>query len=87
MVMRHRLLCLPQKCGCDDGRAQERVCRYGKGREKTSELISPAIVDKFRPLAAKVKTLTFDNGIKFASDAHIDEQLQRTTYFSRPFAR
>jgi IS30 family transposase len=37
-------------------------------------------------LAAKVKTLTFDNGKKFASDAHIDEQLQRTTYFSRPSA-
>jgi len=32
-----------------------------------------------------VKTLTFDNGKEFAAHAHIDEQLQSTTYFAKPF--
>ncbi|MFN6059998.1 MAG: IS30 family transposase [Burkholderiales bacterium] len=33
-----------------------------------------------------MKTLTFDNGNEFAGHAHIDEQLQSTAYFARPFA-
>jgi len=31
-------------------------------------------------------TLTFDNGKEFASHGYIDEQLQSTAYFARPFA-
>ena len=37
-------------------------------------------------MAARVKTLTFDNGKEFAAHIHIDEELQSTTYFARPFA-
>ena len=57
-----------------------------KVEKKTSELVSSAIVDKLQPLAARVKTLTFDNGKEFAEHAHIDQQLQSTAYFARPFA-
>jgi IS30 family transposase len=57
-----------------------------KIEKKTSELVSSAIVDKLQPLAARVKTLTFDNGKEFAGHAHIDQQLQSTAYFARPFA-
>ena len=57
-----------------------------KVTNKTSALVSSAIVDKLQPLAARVKTLTFDNGKEFAGHAYIDEQLQSTAYFSRPFA-
>jgi transposase, IS30 family len=57
-----------------------------KVTNKTSELVSSAIVDKLQPLAARVKTLTFDNGKEFAGHAYIDEQLQSTAYFARPFA-
>jgi transposase, IS30 family len=57
-----------------------------KVEKKTSELVSSAIVDKLQPLAARVKTLTFDNGKEFAGHAHIDQQLQSTAYFTRPFA-
>ena len=53
---------------------------------KTSDLVGSAIVDKLRPLAARVKTLTFDNGKEFAGHGQIDEQLQSTAYFARPFA-
>ena len=57
-----------------------------KVEKKTSELVSSAIVDKLQPMAARVKTLTFDNGKEFAGHAYIDEQLQSTAYFARPFA-
>ena len=57
-----------------------------KVEKKTSELVSSAIVDKLQPLAARVKTLTFDNGKEFAGHAQIDQQLQSTAYFARPFA-
>ena len=53
---------------------------------KTSDLVGSAIVDKLKPLAARVKTLTFDNGKEFAGHGQIDEQLQSTAYFARPFA-
>jgi IS30 family transposase len=57
-----------------------------KVEKKTSELVSSAIVDMLQPLAARVKTLTFDNGKEFAGHVHIDQQLQSTAYFARPFA-
>jgi IS30 family transposase len=41
---------------------------------------------RLQPLAARVKTLTFDNGKEFAGHAYIDEQLQNTAYFARLFA-
>jgi IS30 family transposase len=33
-----------------------------------------------------VKTLTFDNGKEFAGHDYIDQHLQSTAYFARPFA-
>jgi IS30 family transposase len=57
-----------------------------KVEKKTSELVSSAIVYKLQPLAARVKTLTFDNGKEFAGHVQIDQQLQSTGYFARPFA-
>jgi IS30 family transposase len=57
-----------------------------KVEKKTSELVSSAIVDNLQPLAARVKTLTFDNGKEFAGHDYTDEQLQSRAYFDRPFA-
>jgi hypothetical protein len=37
-------------------------------------------------MAARIKTLAFNNGKEFVAYAHIDEQLQSTTYFDRLFA-
>ena len=56
-----------------------------KVSNKTSALVSSAIVDKLQPLAARVKTLTFDNRKEFARHVFIDEQLQSTAYFAKPF--
>ena len=42
---------------------------------------------KLKPMVARVKTLTFDNGKDFAAHAYIDEKLKSTTdYFARLFA-
>lgn len=67
----------------------ERKSGYGviaKVSNKTSELVSSAIVDKLKPMAVRGKILTFDKGKEFAAHAHIDAQDQSTTYFARPFA-
>ena len=52
----------------------------------TSSLVSSPIVSNLKHMAARVKTLTFDNGKEFTGNAYIYEQLQRTTYFGRLFA-
>jgi IS30 family transposase len=40
---------------------------------KTQDLVWSAIVDKFKPLSARTKRRTFENGKEFAGHAHIDE--------------
>jgi IS30 family transposase len=57
-----------------------------KVKNKTSDLVSGAILTKLKPLAPLVKTLTFDNGKEFAEHQRIDTALQSTTYFADPFA-
>jgi IS30 family transposase len=57
-----------------------------KVANKTSDLVSSAIVSNLKPLCERVKTLTFDNGKEFAAHGLIDQQLNSTAYFSRPFA-
>jgi IS30 family transposase len=50
----------------------ERKSGYGvivKVTNKTSELVSSAIVDKLKPMAARVKTLTCENGKEFSAHA------------------
>ena len=37
-----------------------------KVKNKTADLVSNAIIDRLKPLATKVKTLTYDNGKEFA---------------------
>jgi transposase, IS30 family len=59
----------------------------GKGQEKTSDLVSSAIMTKLKSLAPIVKTMIFENGKKFAEQSRIDKALQSTTYFADPFAR
>lgn len=53
---------------------------------KNSELVNSAKVSNLKPFAIRVKTLTYDNGKEFAAHGLIDQQLNRTTYFARPFA-
>ena len=67
----------------------ERKSGFGvivKVAHKTSDLVSRAIVEGLRPFANRVKTLTHDNGKEFAAHIQIDQALNSTGYFARPFA-
>lgn len=57
-----------------------------KVSNKTSDLVSQAIITKLNPVTPLVKTLTFDNGKEFAEHRRIDTALKSTTYFADPFA-
>ena len=67
----------------------ERKSGFGvivKVAHKTSDLVSRAIVEGLQPFANRVKTLTYDNGKEFAAHIQIDQALNSTGYFARPFA-
>ena len=57
-----------------------------KVKNKTADLVSNAIIDRLKPLATKVKTLTYDNGKEFAHHASIDQALGSTSYFADPYS-
>jgi hypothetical protein len=57
-----------------------------KVSNKTSDLVSQAIITKLNSVTPLVKTLTFDNGKEFAEHQRIDNALKSTTYFADPFA-
>jgi len=53
---------------------------------KTAEQVSAAIIERLKPMAARVKTITYDNGKEFAAHKAIDQSLGSTAYFADPFA-
>ena len=57
-----------------------------KVKNKTSDLVSSAIITKLNAVTPLVKTLTFDNGKEFAEHSRIDAALNSTTYFADPLA-
>ena len=56
-----------------------------KVKNKTSDLVSQAIISKLNSVTPLVKILTFDNGNEFAEHSWIDIALQSTAYFAEPF--
>ena len=66
----------------------ERKSGYVKLRKvanKTADLVSQAIEDALKPLSARVKTLTVDNGKEFAYHQKVDRALGIQTYFADPY--
>ncbi|MFM2112328.1 MAG: hypothetical protein RLZZ271_988 [Pseudomonadota bacterium] len=57
-----------------------------KVSHKSADLVSQAIEDKLKPLAARVKTLTVDNGKEFAYHQMVDQTLGIQTYFADPYS-
>jgi transposase, IS30 family len=57
-----------------------------KVSNKTADLVGAAIISMLKPFEARVKTLTYDNGKEFCGHAKIDDALNSTDYFARPFA-
>ena len=54
--------------------------------KKTAYLVSNAIIDRLKPIAGHVRTLTYDNGKEFADHAMIDEALGSISYFADPYS-
>ena len=57
-----------------------------KVNRKTSDQVSAAIIKRLKPIASRVKTITYDNGKEFAGHKAIDQSLGTTAYFADPFA-
>jgi len=53
--------------------------------DKTAKSIKDALVEALSPLAADVKTLTYDNGKEFALHETITEELEAKGYFAHPY--
>ena len=66
----------------------ERKTRWtviGKAPNRTAQEVTAVIVKHLMPLAAQVKTLTYDNGKEFASHQQIDKELKSNGYFAHPY--
>lgn len=57
-----------------------------KLNNKTSDLVSAAIINRPSLMEPPVKTITFDNGKEFAKHSRIDTALKSTAYFVDPSA-
>jgi len=67
----------------------ERKSRYtllGKVIRRTAPAVQNQIVSLLSPMAAKVHTLTSDNGKEFAQHQQIAERLKLDYYFAHPYA-
>jgi len=57
-----------------------------KVENKTADLVSTAIIKRLKPIAKRVRTLTYDNGKEFSDHATIDKALGSTAYFADPYS-
>ena len=57
-----------------------------KVNRKSSDEVSAAIIQRLKPLASLVKTITYDNGKEFAEHKFVDTSLNSISYFADPFA-
>jgi len=68
--------------------AVERKTRFtliGLAPNKTAEAVKHVILETLSPLAADVKTMTYDNGKEFALHEMISKQLKANSYFAHPY--
>ena len=66
----------------------ERRTKYAlvvKLASKHAPALAIAAIKALRRSGLPVKTITFDNGLEFASHEHIARQLQAVTYFAHPY--
>ena len=62
-----------------------RLAVIGKAPNRTAQEVTAVIIKRLIPLAAQVKTLTYDNGKEFASHQQIDKELKSNGYFAHPY--
>ena len=67
----------------------ERYSRYtliARAKNKSSEAVTTALLERMNPKRDKVKTLTYDNGKEFAKHLFIDDILDSQGYFAHPYS-
>jgi IS30 family transposase len=65
---------------------KSKLCLLKKVERNTALEVEQAICELLRPLAAKVLTITSDNGREFAKHQSIEKSLKAYFYFAHPFA-
>jgi IS30 family transposase len=65
---------------------KSKLCLLKKVERNTALAVEQAIEELLRPLAAKVKTITSDNGREFANHQSVEKKLKAYFYFAHPFA-
>ncbi len=53
---------------------------------KRADLLAKAAINSMHEMRSKVKTITFDNGLKFADHAEIAKGLEAKIYFAHPYS-
>ena len=65
---------------------KSKLCLLKKVERNTAEAVEHAIEELLRPVAAKVYTITSDNGREFANHERVAKKLKANFYFAHPFA-
>ena len=65
---------------------KSKLCLLKKVERNTAASVEQAIEELLRPLAAKVYTITSDNGREFANHQSVAKKLKANFYFAHPFA-
>jgi len=66
----------------------ERKTRFsviGKAPNRTAQEVTSVILERLKPLAPQVQTLTYDNGKEFAMHQKISKDLDACGYFAHPY--
>jgi IS30 family transposase len=53
---------------------------------KRADLLADALIEKMSPMASKIKTITFDNGLEFAEHGLIASALDTRVFFAHPYS-
>jgi IS30 family transposase len=64
---------------------QSKLTLLAKVERNTEEAVKQAMIEKLKPLAGCVQTITSDNGREFAGHAEIAEALSAAFYFAHPY--
>jgi IS30 family transposase len=65
---------------------KSKLCLLKKVERNTALAVEQAIWELLRPIAARVKTITSDNGREFANHESVEQKLKSRFYFAHPFA-
>ena len=65
---------------------KSKLCLLKRVERNTAALVEQSIYALLRPFAAKVHTITSDNGREFANHQSVEQKLQASFYFAHPFA-